>query len=98
MPARGRGLKNELLVENTLLKVMFGIEQQAQADIALLLDRDAGDIAHLDRVGNGADGTLFGFENFKHDARFTRQNGAAPAPRLERADGGEGENYRLYRP
>src|SRR5690606_10756871 len=71
----------ELLLEDALLEVVLRVEQQGRGGVAVLLDLDMGDVAHLGEVGDGADRALGRLQDNELDARGVRQQGAAPAAR-----------------
>src|SRR6516164_3537932 len=79
-------LRGELLGEHPLLEAAAGVEQQREADRAVLGDIDPGDIAHFDVVGGGADRSPVGLQYVESDMSAVRQQRAAPAPGSKRAD------------
>src|SRR3546814_20130144 len=84
--ARESRLRLELLLDDALLEIVLGIEQQVQVDAGVLAHPDAGDVAHLGEVGGGADRPLGGLVDLEDHLRALRQHGAEPAPRETHAD------------
>src|SRR5579883_1496598 len=79
----------ELLLEDTFLQVVLGIEEECQADAAILDHLDLDDVAHLGEIGDGADRPFLRLENLKEDAGGIGQYGSTPAARPEGTDRGE---------
>ena len=90
-PPYDRALIAELLADDPFLQAMSGVEQHAHGDGAVGDHLDAADIAGLVVIGNGRYRPLVAFEHFDHHEGLVRQQRAAPAPRAEGADRGEGE-------
>src|SRR5690606_19428140 len=95
--SRGRRLRHELLAQDPLLEVMLGVEQQVQRDVAILADLHLGDVADLGEVGGGGNRAALRLADDEAHLRRPRQDGAAPAPRPERADRRQGERTRADR-
>ena len=74
----------KLLLEDALFEVGFVVEQQSHRDVAILVDLDAGHVARLGEIGDGADRALVAFERVEPDLSLVAQQRAAPAPTLPR--------------
>ena len=72
MKRRNRGLQLELLVEDALLEIVLGIEQQRHGLLARFADADLDDVAHFVRVGRRADRPLVRIEDVDADVRDRR--------------------------
>ena len=99
IPSRGVGTRSEskLFCEHALFQSVVAVEHHEKLDGARLLDLDLHDIARLEMIGDGADGTLFGFENLDRYVDPIRHERSTPAARAERADRRNGEERRLDR-
>src|ERR1700743_3643342 len=92
-----RGSKGELLVEDTLLEVVFGIEQEANRVAARLLHFHLANVSHLVEVGRGADRPFVRVLRLEAHPRGVGEDGATPSTRTERADGRQRQHVRVQR-
>jgi hypothetical protein len=65
---------------------MLGIEQQGQADVAVLGHRHIAHVSDLAEIGGGADRPLVAILNDEAHFGPVRQDRTAPTPRPEGAD------------
>lgn len=84
-------LITELFTKNTFVKIMVWIKQQRQCDRRILGDVNFNRVTDLEMIGDGGDRSFFTFKNTHHDARPVRQQRAAPAPRAEGVERGQGK-------
>src|SRR6202035_1950532 len=88
----GGRLGQELFLEDALVEIVFGVEEQREGDVAILPDLDGGDVADLGEIGAGADRPLVRLEDLERNLCAVRQEGAAPAARTEGGDRGQSED------
>src|SRR4051794_14255750 len=85
----GRGSAQEMLLEDPLFEIGVAVEQRGHDDVAVFVDRDRDDIAHLGKISDGADRALGAFERVDAYACAMRQQRAAPAAGAEGANRGQ---------
>src|ERR1700761_1665226 len=79
-------LIRELFIEDAILKVVFGIEQQCNRLVARFANDDFDDVADFVGIGRRADRTLVRIEDLELHFGARAQDRAAPAPWAERTD------------
>src|SRR6516225_5590638 len=83
-----RSSGSELLLEYPLFQIELAIKQQGHRNVAILMNIDGDDIAHLGKIGDRADRAFVGLERLDPDLRLMGQQRTAPATRAESADRG----------
>src|SRR5580658_3689208 len=80
------------LLKDGFFEVGLVVEQQSHRDVAILVDLNAGHIARLGEIGDGADRALVAFERVDPDLSLVAQQSDAPAPGTKGTDRGQRQN------
>jgi hypothetical protein len=75
------GSAEELLLKHAFLEVGLVVEQHGHCDVAVLVDLDRDDVAHLGEIGDRADRPLVGFQRVDGDPGALLSHGAAVGTR-----------------